>query len=53
MVKPMNTDPYTTLLTSSSEKNMANLEQIRQKNLGQTGLMEDRGAGEIAIVWLS
>ena len=37
----------------SSEKNMANLEQIRQKNLGQTGLKEDRGAGEIAIVWLS
>ena len=37
----------------SSEKNMSNLEQIRQKNLGQTGLIEDRGAGEIAIVWLS
>ena len=37
----------------SSEKNMSNLEQIRQKNLGQTGLIEDRGAGETAIVWLS
>ena len=32
---------------------MSNLEQIRQKNLGQTGLIEDRGAGETAIVWLS
>jgi len=37
----------------SSQKNMDNLEQIRLKNLGQTGLKNDQGANETAIVWLS
>lgn len=42
---------YVTYL--SSQKNMDNLEQIRLKNLGQTGLKADNGASDIAIVWLS
>ena len=37
----------------SSQKNMDNLEQIRLKNLGQTGLKQDQGDNDIAIVWLS
>lgn len=37
----------------SSKKNIQNLEQIRLKNLGQTGLKENQGANDIAIVWLS
>jgi len=37
----------------SSQKNMDNLEQIRLKNLGQTGIKPDQGDGEVAIVWLS
>lgn len=37
----------------SSQKNIDNLEQIRLKNLGQTGLKPDQGANDIAIVWLS
>ncbi|MFD2565824.1 M14 family metallopeptidase [Pseudotenacibaculum haliotis] len=37
----------------SSQKNMDNLEQIRRKNLGQTGIMPSNGESDIAIVWLS
>ena len=37
----------------SSQENINNLEQIRLKNLGQTGLKTDQGDAEIAIVWLS
>jgi hypothetical protein len=37
----------------SSQKNIDNLEQIRLKNLGQTGIKPDQGASEVAIVWLS
>lgn len=37
----------------SSQKNIDDLEQIRLKNLGQTGLKPDQGANDVAIVWLS
>jgi hypothetical protein len=37
----------------SSQKNIDNLEQIRLKNLGQTGIKPNQGDGDIAIVWLS
>lgn len=37
----------------SSQKNIDNLEQIRLKNLGQTGIKPDQGNGDVAIVWLS
>ena len=37
----------------SSQKNMDNLEQIRRKNLGQTGILPSNGDSDIAIVWLS
>lgn len=37
----------------SSEQNIKNLEAIRLKNLGQTGLQPNKGANDIAIVWLS
>ncbi|MEQ6124242.1 M14 family metallopeptidase [Pseudotenacibaculum sp. MALMAid0570] len=37
----------------SSQKNIDNLEQIRLKNLGQTGLKPSNGNNDIAIVWLS
>ena len=42
---------YVTYL--SSQKNIDNLEQIRLKNLGQTGLKTDQGDADVAIVWLS
>ena len=38
---------------SSVQKNMDKLEEIRLKNLSQTGIKEDLGDGDIAIVWLS
>ena len=37
----------------SSQQNIDNLEQIRLKNLGQTGLKSDQGDANVAIVWLS
>jgi hypothetical protein len=37
----------------SSQKNIDNLEQIRLKNLGQTGITPNQGDNDIAIVWLS
>ena len=37
----------------SSQKNIDNLEEIRLKNLGQTGLEPDQGDNDIAIVWMS
>jgi hypothetical protein len=37
----------------SSQANIDNLENIRTKNLGQTGLQADQGNGDVSIVWLS
>lgn len=37
----------------SSQKNIQNLENIRLKNLGQTGLKPNAGTNDVAIVWLS
>jgi hypothetical protein len=37
----------------SSQKNIDNLEEIRLTNLGQAGIKEDKGNGEVAIVWMS
>lgn len=37
----------------SSQKNIDNLEQIRLTNLGQTGIMTNKGNNNVSIVWLS
>lgn len=34
----------------SSQKNIDNLEQIRLKNLGQTGLKPDQGANDLSLI---
>ncbi|WP_339662787.1 M14 family metallopeptidase [uncultured Polaribacter sp.] len=41
------------LATISSEKNSANLENIRQANLAQAGILNGNQDNKIAIVWLS